>query len=81
MKKEERENLLKELLSETSEVHSMVHGIWTGLKGVSWQSLPKEARNEVLKEFHYFEAGQILGWIVKISLIIICLKSGITFFM
>ena len=78
--KEERENLLKEFLSETSEVHSMVHGIWTGLKGVSWQSLPKEARNEVLIEFHYFEAGQILGWIVKISLIIMCLKLGITFF-
>ena len=80
MKKEERENLLKEFLSETSEVHSTVHGIWTGLKGVSWQSLPKEARNEVLIEFHYFEAGQILGWIAKISLIIICLRLGITFF-
>ena len=80
MKKEKIENLLKEFLSEASEVHSMVHGIWTGLKGVSWQSLPKEARNEVLIEFHYFEAGQILGWIVKISLIIIYLKLGIGFF-
>ena len=80
MKKEKRENLLKEFLSEASEVHSMVHGIWTGLKGVSWQRLPKEAREEVSKEWHYFEAGQILGWIVKISLIIICLKSGISLF-
>ena len=72
--------MLKELLSEASEVHSTVHGIWTGMKGVSWQRLPKEARNEVLIEFHYFEAGQIMGWLVKISLIIICLKSGITLF-
>ena len=78
--KEERENLLKEFLSETSEVHSMVHGIWTGIKGVSWQSLPKEAREEVSKEWHYFEAGQILGWIIKTCLIIICLKLGISFF-
>lgn len=73
LKKKEKK-LLSEFLSETSEVHALMHGIWTGAKGIKWQSLPREARKEIKREWQYFELGQILGWILKLGLAALALK-------
>lgn len=74
-KKEKR--LLNEFLSECSEWHSLIHGIWTGAKGVKWETLPKEARKEIKKEWQYFELGQIIGWLLKIGLAALVLRVGV----
>ena len=75
--KKKEKKLLNEFLSETSELHSLMHGIWTGAKGVKWESLPKEARKEIKKEWQYFELGQIIGWLLKIGLAALVLRVGI----
>ena len=68
---------LSEFLSDTSEYHALMHGIWTGAKGVRWESLPREARKEIKKEFQYFELGQVIGWLLKIGLGALVLRVGI----
>ena len=75
LKKKEKK-LLNEFLSDTSEIHSLMHGIWTGMKGIKWQTLPKEARKEIKREFQYFELGQVIGWILKIGLGALAFKIG-----
>lgn len=69
--------LTDEFLSECTEWHALMHGIWTGIKNIKWAHLPKEARKEVEKEWHYFEAGQAIGWLLKIGFSILALKMGI----
>ena len=65
---------LDEFLSECDEIHALMHGIWTGAKGVHWATLPKEARKEIKKEWQYFELGQVCGWILKIVLVLLGVK-------
>lgn len=76
LKKKEKK-LLNEFLSETSEIHALMHGIWTGAKGVKWETLPREARKEIKKEFQYFEFGQVIGWVLKIGLAALVLRVGV----
>ena len=74
--KKKEKKLLNEFLSEAGEIHALMHGIWTGAKDIKWQTLPKEARNEIKKEWQYFELGQIIGWGLKIGLGMLALKIG-----
>ena len=76
--KKKEKKLLNEFLSETSEYHALMHGIWTGTKGIKWQTLPKEARKEIKREWQYFELGQVLGWVLKIGLVALAFKMGIS---
>lgn len=76
--KKKEKKLLSEFLSETGEIHALMHGIWTGAKGVKWQTLPKEARKEIKREFQYFELGQIIGWGLKIGLGALAFKIGVS---
>ena len=76
--KKKEKKLLDEFLSETSEIHALMHGIWTGAKGIKWETLPKEARKEIKKEWQYFELGQIIGWVLKIGLGALAFKIGIS---
>ena len=55
-----------------------ISGIWTGLKGAKWETPPKEAREEIERKFHYFELGQVIEYILKIVLIVIVVKIGIS---
>ena len=75
LKKKEKK-LLNEFLSEAGEIHALMHGIWTGTKGIKWETLPKEARKEIKREFQYFELGQVIGWVLKIGLGVLALKIG-----
>lgn len=75
--KKKEKKLLNVLLTETTKLSAFMHGIWTGAKGVKWQTLPKEARKEIKNEWLCFEFGQVIGWILKIGLAVLVLRFGV----
>jgi hypothetical protein len=62
---------LSEFLSEYTEVHAFVIGIYCGL--TEWKGLDDEAMKnpDVLVEPHYARGGYILGTILRVGIILL----------
>ena len=63
--------LFREFLSNYSELHAFVHGIYSGL--VEWKGLKETVweDEDCRKEPHYVEGGYILGTLIRWIFIII----------
>jgi hypothetical protein len=58
-----------EFANDPDEVHAIMHGIYRGFSRVDPRKIPTDIK-DVRGETHYYKFGFLIGWLVKIGLVL-----------